>query len=122
MGFVKKIRNCDLFGQPIELRLQGENSYKTLAGGCISILVKLGIISFFMMQLIAVISYQDPQISSFKIFENRSEMGEPINLTESGMRIFFSMTDSKKTPIAIDPRIGRFKLTNIKWGMKNAVY
>ena len=74
------------------------------------------------MQLIAVISYQDPQISSFKIFENRSEMEEPINLTDGGMRIFFAMTDSKKTPIAIDPRIGRFKLTNIKWGMKDAVY
>ena len=74
MAIGDRIRNCDLFGLPIGLRLDGRASYKTLAGGFVSILVKLLIFAYFVLQLTAVISYSDPQISSFKIFESRSDM------------------------------------------------
>ena len=118
MAVGDRIRNCDLFGLPIGLRLDGQASYRTVAGGFVSILVKLLICAYFLLQLTAVLSYGDPQISSFKVFESRREMHEPINLSEYGMGIFFAMTNEKKTPIVMDRRIGRFKLTSVKWGYR----
>ena len=93
MPFAEKIRNWDLFGNPVSLRVSGQPSFKTLPGGFISILVKALICLFFIMQMIAVVSYSDPQISSFKIFESRNRMEHTLGLTDHGMRLFFCISD-----------------------------
>lgn len=110
-----RIRNCDLFGQQIGLSLEGQGNFKTLAGGFVSILVKTLIFAFFVLQLTAVYSFSDTQISSFKIFESRSDMQQVISLQEYGMRIYFSMTDKQSMPVPMDSRYGSFSLTTTEY-------
>ena len=64
-------RDQDQFGAVIGLKLQGKSTLKTLGGGLCSLSLKIITIAFFCMQLAAVVSYQDPQISSYQISESR---------------------------------------------------
>ena len=64
----------------------------------------------------AVVSYNDPQISSFKIFESRNQMKHTLGLTDHGMRIFFCISDQQGLPTVLDRRYGRFELISSIWG------
>ena len=45
MTVKKFFKNLDLFGLPVNLTYQGENYFKTSFGGCVSILLVLGVIA-----------------------------------------------------------------------------
>ena len=79
-----------------------------MAGGFVSILVKTLVFTFLVLQVIAMLGYSDPQISSFKIFESRNDMPEAISMPDYGMRLFFCMTDKQSIPTLMDKRFGRF--------------
>mmetsp|Transcript_28290 Transcript_28290/g.42845 ORF Transcript_28290/g.42845 Transcript_28290/m.42845 type:complete len:140 (+) Transcript_28290:161-580(+) len=50
-GFLSLIRSFDKFGQPIALNYQGEETYKTMGGSCLTILMLLMLLSSVMKSL-----------------------------------------------------------------------
>lgn len=90
---VKGIRKCDMFGVPISLKLRGESHFATTCGGSISIALKCFLLSFFCMQLVSLVTYNDPQISSFTILDSRHSMTSPVTMDEYGFELYFFFCD-----------------------------
>ena len=108
------IRGLDGFGIPIRLRLKGDSEYKTACGGLISILMRALVTFYFCIKLLSVVNYDDAQIISYKVLDNRRDMTEPIKLPDYNMEVFFFFTDTNATPKRPDPSIGSFKLSTNK--------
>ena len=60
MSFQDKLRGCDMFGATIGLNVAGESTFKTLPGGVVSLILRILVLSYFCLQVIALISYEDP--------------------------------------------------------------
>ena len=60
-------------------------------------------------------SYSDPQISSFTIFDDRNDMEQTISLPEYGMRIYFTITNKQSMPVPLDSKYGSFSLSTLKY-------
>ena len=82
MKIASTLRQCDMFGASISLKRDGMRSFVSTGGGLASIAIKVFILSFLCMQLIALVSYSDPQISSFTVLDSRDSMNKPITLDE----------------------------------------
>ena len=54
MACKEKVRQMDLFGQPISLVYKGEKFFKTRCGGCISIIFVFFIVLFLIEEMIAI--------------------------------------------------------------------
>lgn len=61
----------------------GESESGTLGGGALSIGLKGLIFTYLCIRMIAVISFKDPAIASYVIYEDRSKMHAPLNLAEN---------------------------------------
>ena len=48
--FGDKIRSYDLYGQPINLNYLGEDSYKTIPGGLLSIVFKIVFLAYIVLK------------------------------------------------------------------------
>ena len=83
-----RVRACDKFGASPNLKFDKEDSYQTLGGGLASLCLKVLILVYFVNQLIEVVSYADPQISSFMISEDRNKMKEPLKFTDMSQRFY----------------------------------
>ena len=81
---LRLIRSLDMFGVPISLKMNGETTFATTGGGLLSMALRVFFMSFFLMQLIAVLEYTDPQISSFTVLDTRQDMESPVTLDEYG--------------------------------------
>ena len=113
MSGLKRLRSCDKFGASAALNFDGDGSYQTVGGGLASLCVRTLILVYFVMQLIAVATYLDPQISSFKISEDRTKMEEPLTLSDYNQRFYFMFIDGKQAIVPLDSRIGSFKIQSI---------
>ena len=89
MKVLEKVRNCDANGATVNLNFKGDTEHKTLCGGLASLLLKALILGFFCMQSIAIWHFKDPTISSYQVLEDRSLMGEPINLIDYSVNFYF---------------------------------
>lgn len=49
-GVTEYIKSKDIYGQPVSLNYQGEDTYKTLPGGCISILVLFVLLCYSLLK------------------------------------------------------------------------
>ena len=53
--FLKKvgnvIRGSDLFGVPVQLTYKGHSAFNTIYGGCISIFLVIGLVTYFSLEL-----------------------------------------------------------------------
>ena len=92
MGLNGILRSCDNFGAPFSLMHEGQTSYKTLAGGCMSIQLRALVLTFFCMQLFAVFNRSDPIVSSYEVRTSRFDM-DMISMDDIQMRFFFGFTD-----------------------------
>ena len=72
MTLTSQLHKCDQFGAKINLNYGGEASYKTVGGGAASLILRVLILTYFTMQLIAVVQHKDPQINTYEILEDRS--------------------------------------------------
>ena len=93
MKILDKVRGCDQFGATVNLNFKGETEYKTLCGGCFSLALRVLILAFFCMQLAAVIQYDDPNILSYQVMEDRSQMDEPYVLSDYNVNFYFNFFD-----------------------------
>ena len=112
MAIGDKLRGCDQFGAPITLKLQGEDSFKTLGGGIASMCLRILVFSYLCMQLIVLIGYKDPTISGYKIMKERDEMEVSLNAGDLSLRFYFGMVNAFFLPVEIRPEYGRFRLYN----------
>ena len=81
-----------------------------IGGGLASIALKILIFTFFIMQLLAVVMYRDPQLSKFENIESRANMDEPMNLATNNLLFYFGLMSLKGVPLQQDPRYGTFRL------------
>ena len=54
-----KLRNIDAYGHPINLTYKNDTTYKSLLGGAATILTRIGIFAFFLVELMNVINKKD---------------------------------------------------------------
>ncbi len=50
------LRAIDLYGHPINLTYKGETTYKSLVGAFFTIITRIGILTFFVLEIINVIN------------------------------------------------------------------
>jgi hypothetical protein len=51
MGLKNAIRQADLFGHPVSFKFKGKSHHTTLVGGILSILIRMGMIYYFLWRL-----------------------------------------------------------------------
>ena len=86
------VRSFDQFGTQVSLNYApGKTHYQTACGGCISFVFKALIFAYFLKQLLAMMDYADPAISSYQIMENREKMqkGDALNLGDYNVNFIF---------------------------------
>ena len=89
MGLIEIVRNKDIFGSPVKFNLGGSTEFKTIGGGIASTCLRLTIFAYFCMQMVAVVNYEDPKISSYVVLEERGHMEQQINLKDYNVEFFF---------------------------------
>ena len=127
MEIAKRLKALDRFGAPLSLNFGGDASHRTAGGGLASLLLNFVILGYFIKQMLQLVNYEDPVISSYKVFEDRSKMTESMSFEDFNFRFyatFFSTSTGRSVPL--DPRIGRFRLTKaetnfLKYGTWTAV-
>ena len=55
----ERIRSCDNFGVPINLKLGGNSVFQTAGGGLVSIFLKILITIYFCIQVLNVVNFND---------------------------------------------------------------
>ena len=78
--FSGKLRKCDSFGAGYSFNYKGEDTFGTLGGGIATICLSIGILTYMCIRTIGMVCYEDPEISSYVIMENRSHMTEPYSM------------------------------------------
>ena len=58
------------------------------------------------MKSIEVLQYQDPQIVSYEVMEDRSQMDHEYSLSDYGINLFINFNDIDNLPVELSPRIG----------------
>lgn len=77
----------------------------------VSLLLKVLIGAYFCMQLLAVVNYGDPSISSYTLLDSRDSMTEPINLKDFGVQLYFYLANQHTArPAHVGPEIGKLEL------------
>ena len=79
-AFSDRVRKFDNFGARFSLSYQGEDTFSTFGGGTATICLKVMILTYLCIRTIALVDYRDPEISSYVIMEDRSDMTESYNL------------------------------------------
>ena len=112
---MEKIRSFDQFGAPVSLQYDRETDYKTLMGGVASILLRALILVFLCIQMIQVLTYADPEISSFQVLEDRALMQTgPLSLGEYNTFFTVFFTDKIRfTPQPLDPKFGAIQISEV---------
>ena len=54
--FSKKFRSLDIFGYPISLRYQNNETYKSILGASLTVLVFIGITAYFFLMIVDMIN------------------------------------------------------------------
>ena len=57
------VRNQDIYGQPIQLNYEGEDTYKTIPGGILSIIILFLMLCYTMLKGKAMVGYEDWNLS-----------------------------------------------------------
>ena len=92
----------------------------TLGGGVVSVGLSGLILAYFCIRMLAVTTYQDPNITNYTVLEDRSKLDEPLNFADYRQKITFGFMKAPSVmPVGLDPRIGRIKLSTVYAGLTN---
>ena len=70
--FIKYIVSLDAFGEPVTLNYRGKSTYKTGLGAFFTICLRAFILTYGLLSIIDVLSYEDPQITQYTIYQKRN--------------------------------------------------
>ena len=64
------MKNCDFYGQQINLTYKGDNSFKTTPGAVVSILITALLLAFSIYKLYVLVNRQDTNISKSSLMRD----------------------------------------------------
>lgn len=110
LAFIAWLRKVDAFGTQISLKHEQETTYKTLGGGITTIVLRTLIFTYFCLLIIAVYTFEDPQISVHEIIEKKtSDESDPMKLEDYFSKLYFGFYDNVSlVPSILRPRFGKF--------------
>ena len=111
----ERLKRCDKFGARLQLQAGGEAQYTTTGGTLISIVFRVIMLSFLIIQFQQVIEFEDPHIVNYDMYTDRSSE-EPLALSDYSMHLKWFFLDPTGNPVPLPPRIGYFIIENTRYG------
>ena len=96
-----KLRSCDKYGASVSLNYKRKAQHNTLIGGVTSVALQVLILIYFTVKCLEVANYKDPEIVSYQIMEDRTEMTEFLNAADYrlDLQVDFKRRDNYKSVI-----------------------
>ena len=92
-SFSNYLRSFDDFGATVKINFKGAMTFQTLLGAILTF-ARVGLVlTFAVTGFISLITYQNPQITQYRIFENRNDDKE-LNLGANHGEFIFGFLDS----------------------------
>ena len=105
------IKGMDLFGGSIGVNYKGEDTYKTICGGIISLLAAIFVAFYAVVQAEKLITRSSPQISVTHQFEDYATSHEAYELNDNELGIMIQFQVFSDTGVqsfdSIDTKYGR---------------
>lgn len=101
----KGLRTCDIFGLPITLKYNGEDTYTTPVGGCTSVIVILFLAVYSITQLVAMFGRQKDNVSTVILQTDLSKDQNILNIEHTDFRFAIGLrpTDIEQADIDHKP-------------------
>ena len=64
---ISKMQDLDVFGEPVSVKYKGANTFKTLPGALLSLLLFGFIFTFALLSFLDLIAYRNPIVSQVSI-------------------------------------------------------
>ena len=71
-----KIRDQDMYGQPINLNFDGEETYNTIPGGLISIIFLISILSYALLKTKFMVNVEEWQLIQQNVLQTNIELNQ----------------------------------------------
>ena len=112
-SFKNYLKSFDDYGATVKVNFKGAMTFQTWIGAILTF-ARVGLVlTFAVAGLISLITYQNPQITQYRVFENRNDNKE-LNLGAShGEFIFGFLNYDKAAFVPIDPTICTFRLESV---------
>ena len=111
-SFMEHVRSLDLFGVDVSLNYRGHTAYNTIFGAFCSVMFMVALAVYFVVQTMAVVNFEEPQINSYEIQEARGGMEEALRLNDMRVDFLYGFfREADFNAVSLDPSIGRFDLT-----------
>ena len=101
MSVNEKLHSCDKFGARLQIKAAGK-VHATTGGSLVSILFRIVVLSYLLLQLNKLVDYQDPVIGNYDINVFRED-SEPISLSDYNMHLKFFFMGPSGRPIPLKP-------------------
>ena len=88
------LQKQDSFGEPVSINYRGEVTFTTMVGAIVSIVEKIFILVVGAMGLLDLMTYQDPNITQYSVYDARLD-GKEIGFTEANGNLFFAIYNSE---------------------------
>ena len=107
-SFSNYLRSFDDFGATVKINFKGAMTFQTLLGAILTF-ARVGLVlTFAVAGFISLITYQNPQITQFRVFENRNDNQE-LNLSANHGEFLFGFLNYEKAAfVPVDPTICTF--------------
>jgi len=103
--FRRSIKSFDLFPHDIKLTYKGKNSFTTMFGGIMSLMIIMLCAVYGTSLFITMIFRQDSNTSTSMEYRNLNEYDSNIYPYQKGFRIAVALTDITSTPIPLNPSL-----------------
>lgn len=80
-GVGNYIRHQDAFGQPININFHGNDTYQTIPGGMISIVMVLLLVGYTFLKLKYMINHEEWKLNNQTVMAERLELNSALNFS-----------------------------------------
>ena len=94
-----KIKQCDVFSQPVELSYKGQTKYSTFIGGCASLIIIIVMVIYATSLLIALVYRSETRKSKNTIVQDLSDSPPVYNVDKNNFGIFHLYRNSFSDPV-----------------------
>ncbi|CDW90626.1 UNKNOWN [Stylonychia lemnae] len=104
------VKSADIFAKPIQLTFKGKEKFQSFAGGFLSVLVFLFILSIFAYKLRDMILRNQAQIKKNTLVKISNSYSPPEDLSSGNLSFAFKLSDFYGNAIVDEPRHGELIL------------
>jgi hypothetical protein len=106
----KSLRKIDLYGKSITFTYKGIDSYKTVLGGVVSLIIMAFLMAIVLIKVNTMINKGNNTIRKSSVVRVNNELTPPENLGEGGISLAFMISDNTGYPYKDSRTIGEFRL------------